>query len=93
MMNILEEAQQTVDGPRKKEYGDKHACFTKIGQLWGAYLGVEIKPSDVAHLMIILKVVRNMNNYKRDSMVDVAGYAYCADLIHQYENPARYVGE
>lgn len=93
MTTILEEAQKTVDGPRQQEYGDKHACFSRIGALWAAYLDVEIDAMDVAHMMILLKVVRNMNNYKRDSMVDVAGYAYCADLIHQYENPSIYAGE
>lgn len=79
---ILNEAQRIVDGPRQQEYGDKVKCFSRIAAMWGGYLGRQLTVFDVAHMMILLKIARNGNQYKRDSMVDVAGYAYCADLMH-----------
>lgn len=81
-MNILEEAQHIVEGSRQIEYGDKKECFTRIANMWAGYLGVSVSPFDVVHMMIMLKLARNVNKYKRDSMVDVAGYAYCADILH-----------
>ena len=82
MRNILEEAQHIVEGDRQIEYGDKKECFTRIANMWAAYLGVEVSSFDVVHMMIMLKLARNVHKYKRDSMVDVAGYAYCADIMH-----------
>lgn len=80
--NILEEAQHIVEGDRQLEYGDKTECFTRIANMWAGYLGVPVNQFDVAHMMIMLKLARNVHKYKRDSMVDVAGYAYCADIMH-----------
>lgn len=80
--NILREAERIVNGDRQLEYGDKKECFTRIANMWAAYLGTEVSAFDVAHMMIMLKLARNVHKYKRDSMVDVAGYAYCADKIH-----------
>jgi hypothetical protein len=82
MRNILEEAEHIVNGDRQLEYGDKRECFTRIANMWAAYLGVEVSSFDVVHMMIMLKLARNVHKYKRDSMVDVAGYAYCADIMH-----------
>ena len=80
--SILREAERIVEGDRQLEYGDKTECFTRIGNMWSAYLGVPVSPFDVAHMMIMLKLARNVHKYKRDSMVDVAGYALCADKMH-----------
>lgn len=79
---ILEEAQGIVDGERREEYGDVNDAFMCIAGMWSSYLGSRVTKYDVAHMMIMLKLARNRNNYKADSMRDVAGYAYCADKMH-----------
>lgn len=77
--NILNQAECTVNH-RQEEYGEPSANLDKIAQLWSAYLGKQVTGLDVAHMMILLKVTRNLN-YKRDNLVDIAGYAYCAELM------------
>jgi hypothetical protein len=46
--------------------------------MWAAYLGVPIAPHDVAAMMAMLKLSRiRWSPGKRDSWVDLAGYAAC----------------
>ena len=79
--NILREAERIVEGPRRDEYGDMRECFEMIANLWSDYVGTEISVFDVAHMMILLKVARGRDGFKRDSLVDICGYAYCAELL------------
>lgn len=78
---ILEEAARIVAGDRQKEYGDIRECFIHISELWSAYLGKQISIFDVAHMMMLLKISRNRHDIKRDGLVDIAGYARCAELL------------
>lgn len=82
---ILQQAQLIVDGQRRDDYGDMRASFKRIAGMWSSYLGTDVNVFDVAHMMIMLKLSRNHDKYNRDSMVDVCGYAYCADRIHDDE--------
>lgn len=76
---MLEEAKKIVTEDRANVYGSPEDNFALIAELWSNYLGVEIKPEDVALMMALLKIARiktgktNMDNY-----VDLAGYAACA---------------
>lgn len=83
--NILQEAEKIVNGQRREDYGDMRTSFKRIAAMWSGYLGCEINMFDVAHMMIMLKLSRNHDRYNKDSMVDVCGYAYCADVIHDVE--------
>lgn len=40
-----------------------------------------LDPDDVAMLLVLLKVARLENGYHRDTLVDIAGYAKCNDLL------------
>ena len=82
---ILQQAQLIVDGQRRDDYGDMRASFKRIAGMWSSYLGTDVNMFDVAHMMIMLKLSRNHDRYNKDSMVDVCGYAYCADRIHDDE--------
>jgi hypothetical protein len=43
-----------------------------------------LTPTDVAHMMILLKVSRNTTGgYKRDNPVDIAGYAGCIERVEE----------
>lgn len=78
---ITEEADGLIRGARQKEYGPPVVNFQRIADGWMAYLlkrDLEedpLTPHDVANLMIILKAVRSSEGYKRDTAVDIAGYA------------------
>jgi arginine repressor len=44
--------------------------------MWSAYLSTEVTPTDVAQMMVLLKVVRGQANNKHlDNFVDQAGYS------------------
>ena len=82
---ITAEAQRITSQDRRDVYGHPLEDFTRIGQLWAPLLGVEeITAEQVAHCMIALKLGRLTHAPgHRDSLVDIAGYANCADYIRQ----------
>lgn len=87
---LLEEATKIVDGERNQAYGNPEDNFSNIAKLWNVYLEARgvvgslrgepiLCTSDVAHLMILMKMARlSTNLHHRDSLVDIAGYAACA---------------
>lgn len=75
---ILSEAESLVDGDRQDRYGTPKENFARISKLWSAYLGVEISPVQVANCMSLLKISRAVHSNKRDTYVDLAGYAALA---------------
>ena len=82
--DILQEARKLIYGDRNKDYGHPKESTEKTAALWTAYLGHTITPDDVCMLMILLKIVRQKNRYKRDNLIDIAGYAGVADRINEY---------
>jgi hypothetical protein len=80
---ILNDAASIVNGNRNEQYGEPENNFADIAKLWSAYLGEELAhpltASDVAMMMLLLKIVRVRNGeYKKDNYIDIAGYAACA---------------
>lgn len=81
---VLKEAEEIVNGRREGEYGSPEDSFRVIADLWGAYLGREILPVDVAMMMTLFKIARIRSAPgapTRDSFVDACGYAACAAEI------------
>ena len=80
-MNILEKANELVNGERQVDYGDPKHNHKRIANLWEAYLtgcGIPccLQPHDVAIMMMLMKVARLMNTPgHEDTWVDIAGYA------------------
>lgn len=91
---MLEEAGQLVRGARAKHYGAPNVNLERIARGLAAY-GFRVENSsgelreptdfDVTQAMIILKVVRQADGYHRDSVVDIAGYAYLAELVTELD--------
>lgn len=79
--SITDEAKAIVAGDRASDYGDANESFTRIAKLWSAYTGTTISPWDVAQMMILLKVSRAKTSRKRDTLVDIVGYAECASKL------------
>lgn len=87
--SILLEAQRIIHGDRNTDYGhplDNHAT---TAELWNAYIaakkGKPLTPEDVCYLNVLQKVSRSVTTgvYKRDTPVDVAGYAGNVEMIHE----------
>ncbi|WP_280389821.1 DUF6378 domain-containing protein [Nocardia wallacei] len=79
---VLREAERLVCGDREGDYGDPTVNLHRIAQYWTDYLydkqGDILTAEDVAMMMILMKVARQAAGYKRDSVVDIAGYAAIA---------------
>lgn len=76
---ILSKAEEIVTGARETTYGSPEDSFRTIAGLWGSYLGTDISPTDVAMLMVLLKVARSRGSARyADNYIDIAGYAACA---------------
>jgi hypothetical protein len=71
---LYEEAERTISGPRRGDYGDAAESFRRIALTWSAVLGVKVTPQQVALCMVGLKICREANAHKHDSLVDICGY-------------------
>lgn len=80
---ILNEAAELIVGDRNKAYGDPEENHQQIADYWTTYLGYPIKAYDVANMMALLKMARSRTSYKRDTYVDLAGYAAIAGELHR----------
>ena len=90
-LDILEEALDLIRGDRAASYGKAQESFERIAAAWTVYLKHKLKPServspsDVARLMIALKLSRSISSAKRDNWTDMAGYASLAAEIEAHE--------
>ena len=74
--DILDKAKTIINGERQGSYGQAEDSFSIIAKMWSAYLRKDIDASDVANMMVLMKVARNANGvYKDDNWIDICGYA------------------
>ena len=77
----LECAIEATGGRRQTDYGTPENNFSKIAELWSAYMNMPISSIDVAMMMALLKIARVKGASVKptdDCFVDMAGYAACA---------------
>lgn len=79
---VLEEAQALVYGDREKDYGHPRENMRAVAGLISAYMrargwtGEDLRPGDAPAILTLLKVGRYATGgAKRDTVVDIAGYA------------------
>lgn len=75
----LLEALEIINGERADQYGDPKDSFALIAKYWTVYLEGrggrdDIKPVDVAAMMVLFKLAREANQHKHDNWVDLLGY-------------------
>ena len=91
-MNKADLLKKSLDAvtQRDEKYGDVKTNFKQIADFWSLHLrnahgmSVELTPSDVVAMMVLLKVARLAHTPDHlDSLVDIAGYSACgADVFH-----------
>lgn len=87
---ILQQAEQAINGQRELDYGSPEDNLGLIAKLWSAYLGETISAVDVSMMMCLLKIARIKNGGGTgDSFVDIAGYAACGGEIRTSEEQAK----
>lgn len=60
---------------RGRQYGDVGSSFSGIAKMWGAYLDLDLSASDVAMMMLLLKVSRaKRGKVSTDTVDDIIGY-------------------
>lgn len=74
--DILDKAKTIINGERQGTYGNAEDNFASIAAFWSTYLNTPIDSTDVANIMILMKVARNSSGvYKDDNYIDICGYA------------------
>jgi len=82
-----------------ENYGKPKPNHDRIAILWNGFFAAraiqkdgtvaitqpELSARDVATMMILLKIARDMHCPKRDNCVDIAGYARCLSSIDGHE--------
>ena len=84
---ICDKAATLIDGERDKQHGDRNENFGCIASLWSAYLDREIKPHQVAWMMVMVKLARETNGtHSIDNAIDACGYAALAGELADQDN-------
>ena len=83
----LEEAADLVEGDRAKDYGPFEDNFQNISDMWSAFLGTPIKPSQVGVCMALVKIARLVETpHHHDGTVDAAAYISIAGKLAKDEH-------
>jgi len=69
------EAAKLVGGDRGDSYGDPWEDFGRTCELFFLRTGIRLKRSEATTLMECVKDSREVNEHKRDNLVDGIGYA------------------
>ena len=77
--SVLAEAADVINGERQDVYGNPEDSFRLIADYWNVYLkltssDIDLRPDDVAMMMVLFKVAREDLQHKRDNIRDAAGY-------------------
>jgi hypothetical protein len=89
-MNILEEANRLVHGDRGADYGHPYVDYECTAELWRSLIkrryGVDLQltPDFACLLMSMVKASREAGKHKTDNLVDMAGYAECAQMCLEH---------
>ena len=79
MMNrseCLDKAKEIINGARQENYGKPESNFKQIAAYWSLYLDHDVSATDVALMMVLMKLARLQNKPDHDdSWIDIAGYA------------------
>ena len=87
--SILDEAKRITSGIRQFDYGHPSDDFGRTAKLWSAVLGIDVTPAQAIICMICVKLSREVHKPKRDSRVDIAGYAFCLDEVNKHSEVTK----
>lgn len=74
------EASELVTGERQEAYGDPLENYERQAKFIEAIVGVPVSRRQAMHIMIALKMCRDLTKAKRDNEVDICGYAHLLQM-------------
>jgi hypothetical protein len=81
--SILTEAESIVNGDRDVQYGNPNEAFKEYSNILEATFGIKLTPAEICKVQIAVKLGRLKYKHKRDSVVDLCGYA---EILNRLEN-------
>ncbi len=86
--DILTEAHHLITGPRQAEYSHPFDDYYKVKELFYQMTGIMLTVKQAVTFMVCVKMARlstNLENdvWKRDTVVDAAGYLGCLSMVHE----------
>ncbi len=78
--DILAEAYALTAGDRQSDYAHPSVNLGRTAAIWSVILKTDISAQQVALCMIGVKIARQVHKETRDNIVDIAGWARCAQL-------------
>ena len=76
-------AAELVSGERQEAYGHPLDNFTRASKIWSVILGCEVSAEQVALCMVGMKIAREVNQSKPDTVVDGIGYFLTLNMIQE----------
>lgn len=84
--DIAQQAADLVGGDRKAAYGDAFSGWSRVAELWSAWLNHPVSAHDAVTMMELMKISRRKSGpFREDNYVDGAGYAAVAGEIASRE--------
>lgn len=75
----LDHVKEIITKDRQATHGEAENSFAAIASFWGLYLNQTITPEQVAEMMVLFKMARQMGNpHHADNLQDMIGYAAIA---------------
>jgi hypothetical protein len=78
---LLADVSTVISGQRDVAYGKPEQNQQRIADLWSVLFGIPVTARQACIALILVKVAREVNQPKRDNLVDIAGYAAIADEV------------
>lgn len=81
--SVLKEAESIVNGDRDVQYGNPLQAFEEYSNILETNFGIKLTPAEICKVQMAIKLGRLKYKYKRDSIVDLCGYA---EILNRLEN-------
>jgi len=84
--SILLEADNILNGDRNEQYNDPNESFKVYADILKSAFNLELTPVEICKVQMAIKLGRLRYKHKRDSLVDLCGYAEILNRLEDNNN-------